>query len=150
MRGHRGECLLERRAYVWANIRQSSLEDTKPKKRVSLSLKIPSDTSVSSFAPTFAIFNYYLHLPDLLVSGARFRPEVRRKIQTTREEEQRKLKKADEDEKAEERRTESERKKKELRDNKLKGMSAEDQRKFLEKERERSGKKAEKKMMRKA
>lgn len=66
-----------------------------------------------------------------------------------RDEEQKKLRKLSDEEKAEERRLEGEKKKKELRDNRLKGMSAEDQRDFLEKERRRSGKKQEKKMSKK-
>ena len=68
----------------------------------------------------------------------------------TREGEQSKLRKADEEEKAEERRLENEKKKKELRDGKLKGMYAEEQRKFLEKERLMEGKRVEKKTMKKA
>ena len=128
----------------------ASIGDTKPKKRTSLALRLPAGTDASAYAPTMPIFTYFLRLPDQLASAAHFRPEVRRKINATREEEQRKLKKADEDEKAEERHKESDKKKKEMRDNKLKGMSAEEQRKYLDKERERSGKKAEKKMMRKA
>ena len=73
-----------------------------------------------------------------------------RKIRATREEEMRKLKKVDDDEKAEERRLEDIKKKKELRDGRLKGMSAEDQRKFLDKERERDNKRTSKKMQKKA
>ena len=87
-------------------------------------------------------------MPDQLASS-HFRSEVTRKIRTTREDEQRKLKKASEDEKAEERKLEGDKKKKEMRDGKLKGMSAEEQRKFLEKERERTGKRQEKKMSKK-
>lgn len=55
-----------------------------------------------------------------------------------------------EGEKAEERRLEGEKRKKETRDARLKGMSAEEQRKFLEKEREKGTRKQEKKMSRKA
>ena len=128
----------------------SRLNETNPKKRVSISLKIPSSSQASAYEPTLPIFNYFLRLPDMLAQHAHFRPEVRRKIQSVREEEQKKLRKASEDEKAEDRRFEAEKKKKEMRDNKLKGMSAEEQRKFLEKEREKSGKKQEKKMSRKA
>ena len=66
-----------------------------------------------------------------------------------RDEEQKKLRKLSDEEKAEERRLEGEKRKKELRDGRLKGMSAEDQRDFLDKERRRSGKKQEKKMSKK-
>ncbi|KAL8723174.1 MAG: hypothetical protein Q9181_007339, partial [Wetmoreana brouardii] len=71
-------------------------------------------------------------------------------IRTTREDELKKMKKADEGEKAEERRLEAEKMKKQQRDTRLKGLSAEEQRKFLEKEREKGQKRQEKKMSRKA
>ena len=89
-------------------------------------------------------------MPDHLTTSARFRPEVMKKIKAVREEEQKKISKASKEEEAEERRLESEKKKKEIRDNRMRGMSADEQRKFLEKERERTGKKQEKKMSRKA
>ena len=56
----------------------------------------------------------------------------------------------DEDEKAEERKAEVDKKKKEMRDSRLKGMSGEEQRKFLEREREKGNRKQERKMSRKA
>ena len=126
------------------------LDDTKPRKRLTLSLNLPSKTSPSAYDSTLPLFTHFLRLPDHLASQAHFRPEVTRKIRTVREEEQKKITKASDEEKAEERRAESEKKKKEMRDQKMRGMSAEEQRKFLEKERERSGKKNEKKMSRKA
>ncbi|KAI4171077.1 MAG: hypothetical protein LQ343_004489 [Gyalolechia ehrenbergii] len=126
------------------------LNEAAPHKRLILSLRLPSSTSASAYSSTLPLFEYFLHLPDLLVSAAHFRPEVTRKIRTTREEETKKLKKADEGEKAEERRLEAEKRKKEMRDTRLKGLSAEEQRKFLEKEREKGQKKQEKKMSRKA
>ena len=86
----------------------------------------------------------------MLAASAHFRPEVSRKIRSTREDEQRKLRKQSDEERAEERRLEGEKKKRETRDARLKGMSAEEQRDFLDKERRRSGKKQEKKMSRKA
>lgn len=84
------------------------------------------------------------------MSSAHFRPEVTRRIRATRDEEIRKLKRVDEGEKAEERRLEGDRKKKDIRDSRLKGMSAEEQRKFLEKEREKENRKTNKKMSKKA
>ncbi|KAL9128272.1 MAG: hypothetical protein Q9217_003034 [Psora testacea] len=127
-----------------------TLDDTKPRKRLSLSLHLPSGSSSTAYSSTLPIFNYFLRLPDQLASQAHFRPEVARKIRNVRDEEQRKITKASDEEQAEDRRKESEKKKKELRDNKMRGMSAEEQRKFLEKEREREGKRNEKKMSRKA
>ena len=126
------------------------LDDTKSGKRLSLSLKLPSGTSAAAYQPTIPLFEYFLRLPDQLVSHARFRPEVKRKIMAIREGEQSKLRKADDEEKAEERRLENDKKKRELREEKLKGMNADEQRKFLEKERLKEGKRGEKKQMRKA
>ena len=62
----------------------------------------------------------------------------------------RKLQKVGETEKAEERKLESDKKKKEIRDTRLKGMSADEQRKYLDREREKGNKRQEKKMSRKA
>ncbi|KAL8735124.1 MAG: hypothetical protein Q9166_001000 [cf. Caloplaca sp. 2 TL-2023] len=126
------------------------LNETTPRKRVILSLRLPSSTHPSAYESTIPIFEHFLKMPDTLVSTAHFRPEVTRKIRATRDEEIRKLKKADEGEKAEERRLEAEKKKKGIRDTRLKGLSAEEQRKFLEREREKGQKKQEKKMSRKA
>ena len=122
------------------------LDETKPRKRLTLSLNLPSSPSYDTTLP---LFSYFLRLPDFLASNAHFRPEVRKKITKTREEEQKKISKAGEEEKAEERRLEAEKSKKELRDSKMRGMSAEEQRKFLEKEREKEGRKREKKQTRK-
>ncbi|KAI4103632.1 MAG: hypothetical protein LQ339_004161 [Xanthoria mediterranea] len=126
------------------------LNEATPRKRIIVSLRLPSSIHASAYQPTMPIFEYFLKLPDTLVATAHFRGEVTRKIRATREEETKKLKKADEGEKAEERRLEAEKKKKEIRDTRLKGLSAEEQRKFLEREREKGQKKQEKKMSRKA
>ncbi|KAL8767397.1 MAG: hypothetical protein Q9209_006087 [Squamulea sp. 1 TL-2023] len=126
------------------------LNEATPRKRVILSLRLPSSTHPSAYEPTMPIFDFFLKMPDHLVATAHFRGEVTRKIRATREEESKKLKKAGEGEKAEERRLEAEKKKKEIRDTRLKGLSAEEQRKFLEREREKGQKKQEKKMSRKA
>ena len=72
-----------------------------------------------------------------------------RKIRSTRDEELKKLKKVDDDEKAEERRTEDVKRKKAEREVRLNGMSGEEQKKFLEKERERDQRKMGKKMTKK-
>ena len=115
------------------------LNDTVPRKRVSLSMKLTSDPAAT------ALFQYFLRIPDQLVSSAHFRPEAMRKIKATREEEMRKIRKIDEDEKAEERRTAGDKMKKEERDRKLSKMSADEQKKFLAKEKEQEQKKAMKK-----
>lgn len=56
----------------------------------------------------------------------------------------------DSEEKAEDRRLEEAKRKKVERDSRLKGMSAEEQRKYLEKEREKDQRKLGKKMTKKA
>ncbi|MCJ1355346.1 MAG: hypothetical protein MMC33_005337 [Icmadophila ericetorum] len=129
------------------------LNETIPKKRLHLSLRIPSSpspTSLSTYTSSIVLFAYFLRLSDQLASSARFRPEVTRKIKAAREEEIKKLKKLDTEEKAEDRRLEDAKRKKTERDSKLKGMSAEEQRKFLEKEREKDQRKMGKKMTKKA
>lgn len=84
-------------------------------------------------------------MSDHLVSAAHFRPEALRRIKQTREERIAKLRKADDEEKAEERKLAADKLKKEQRDAKLGRLSADEQRKFLEKERERNAKKGMKK-----
>ena len=128
--------------HVFINLR---LNETTPRKRLSLSLRLSS-----TYTQTTAIFTHFLRLPDALAATAHFRPEVQRKLRHTREEEARKLRKVDEGERAEERKLEGDRRKKEARGARLKGMSADEQRKFLEREREKGNKKQEKKLSRKA
>ncbi|EXJ89169.1 hypothetical protein A1O3_02233 [Capronia epimyces CBS 606.96] len=123
----------------------TTLNETTPKKRLHISLKLPSD---GNYLPTLPLFQAFLRLPDLLVSQARFRPEVMRKIHALRETEKAKLKKISDKEAEEERLKALDRVKKEERERKMKGMSAEEQRKFLERENEKQRKKAEKKMTR--
>jgi len=115
------------------------LNDTIPKKRVSLSMRI------NHSAPSTSLFAIFLRLPDHLVSTAHFRPEAMRKIKATREDEMRKIRKVDEDEKSEERRNQSDKMKKEERDRKLGNLSDVEQKKFLEKEREKDLRKSQKK-----
>ncbi|KAF2103857.1 DUF1682-domain-containing protein [Rhizodiscina lignyota] len=121
------------------------LDDTVPKKRVSLALRLPSGSSPSAYESTVPLFQCFIRLTDQLVKDARWRPEVMRRIKQTREEEIRKIRKVDEDEKAEQFKTAGDKRKKEEREAKLKGMNAEQQRKFLDKEREKDARKAQKK-----
>ena len=115
------------------------LNDTVPNKRILLSVRINSAASSTS------LFTYFLRLPDNLVNTAHFRAEATRKIHATREEEKRKIRKVDEEEKAEERRLASDKLKKEGRDRKLESLSADEQKKFLEKEKEKQQRKMNKK-----
>ncbi|KAJ9666180.1 hypothetical protein H2201_003614 [Coniosporium apollinis] len=118
------------------------LDETVPKKRITLSLHLPS--SPSAYSATLPLFHYFLRMPDQLVANAHFRPEAMRKVRQTREEEIRKIRRVDEDEKAEERKLKSDKEKKEKRDALLKGMSAKEQEKYLAKERAKTQRKSEK------
>jgi hypothetical protein len=113
-----------------------TLDDTKPKKRINLSLKLQSD-----YTSTLSLFQYFVRLPDHLASAAHFRPEALRRIKQTREEQIAKIRKVDEEEKAEERKLTADKLKREQRDAKLGRLSADEQRKFLDKERERDSRK---------
>lgn len=66
-----------------------------------------------------------------------------RRVRATRDEESKKIKKAGSDEKAEDRRLKLERTKKMERDAKLKMLSSEEQKKFLEKERAKEFRKSQ-------
>lgn len=112
-----------------------SLDDLVPKKRVTLTLKLNAGTN------TIPLFSYFLRLPDQLVSSAHFRPEVMRRVRQTREEETKKIRKLVEAEGAEDRKLLSDKAKKEQRDRKLKGLSADEQKRFLEREREKEQRK---------
>ena len=65
-----------------------------------------------------------------------------RRVKATRDDEIKKIRKLDEQEKAEGRKEKTDKAKKEEREKILKGLSADDQRKFLEKEREKNQRKA--------
>lgn len=122
------------------------LDDFTSKKRITLFLRFPTTGSWSSTLP---LFKAYLRLPDTLANIAHFRPEVLKRVRATREEEIKKIKKIDTEEKAEERRTQAEKSKKQERDAKLKGLSSEQQKKFLEKERAKEYRKSQMKGARK-
>ena len=119
------------------------LDETVPKKRIYLSLNIPSS---GDYSKTLPIFEYFIRLTDTLVQSAHFRPEVLRKVKTTREDAIRKLAKADEEEKAEDRALEREKSKKLKRDLELKALDAKGQKKYLEKEKEKEMRKNQKRM----
>ncbi|OLN93974.1 UPF0674 endoplasmic reticulum membrane protein [Colletotrichum chlorophyti] len=120
----------------------TSLAETTPRKRIFLRYRLPSNNNYESLLP---LFDYYTRLPDALVSGAHFRPEVLRKVRSVREETIAQIKKAADAEKAEERALERERQKKAKRDAELSLLDAKAQKKYLERERERDMKKSMKK-----
>jgi len=113
-----------------------TLDDTKPRKRINLALKLQSDST-----STLPIFTQFLRLPDHLATAAHFRPEALRRIKQTRDEQIAKIRKVEDEEKAEERKLAADKLKKEQRDAKLGRLSADEQRKFLDKERERDSRK---------
>lgn len=123
----------------------TTLNETTPKKRLQISLKLPSN---GDYLPTLPVFQAFLRLPDYLVGSGKLRPEVMKKINAVREAEKAKLKKISDKEAEEERLRTLDKVKKEERDRKMKGMTAEEQRKFLERENEKQRKKAEKRMTR--
>ena len=106
------------------------------KKRLQLKLRIGQESTSKPILSTF------LRMPDQLVSGAHFRAEVLRRVKATRDEEIKKIRKLDESEKAEGRKTATDKAKKDERERKLKGMSADEQRKFLDKERDKDQRKS--------
>ncbi|TVY36935.1 UPF0674 endoplasmic reticulum membrane protein [Lachnellula occidentalis] len=120
----------------------SKLDETIPKKRIYLSMRLPSSGDYTNLLP---IFQYFIRLTDTLVQSAHFRPEVLRKVRTTRDDMIRKLQKADDEEKNEEIKLEREKVKKQKRDAELKGLNAKAQKKYLEKEKEKEMKRAQKK-----
>ncbi|KAI9754989.1 MAG: hypothetical protein M4579_004463 [Chaenotheca gracillima] len=122
----------------------TKLDEAVSKKRIHFSYRLGS--SVDAEKDMSPIFSYFLRLSDRLVASAHFRPEVMRKVRATRETQVRKLRKADEEEEAEERATKKEKEKKEKREALLKGLSADEQRKFLDKEREKDQRKNQKKI----
>lgn len=121
----------------------TTIDEAKPRKRIHVCFRVPSD---KDYANVLALFQTFIRLADHLPATAHFRPEVTKKIKQTRETESAKLKKVADKEAEEERLRQMEKLKKEERDRKMKGMSAEEQRKFLEKEAEKNRRKQTKKM----
>ncbi|GKZ24138.1 hypothetical protein AbraIFM66951_008075 [Aspergillus brasiliensis] len=124
------------------------IEETTPRKRIELSVTLPS--SAEGYNTTLPLFTQFLRFADRLVGAAHFRPEVMRKVRSTRDEEIKKLRRADEEEKAEERRLAAEKVKKEDRERLLRGMSADEQKKYLEREQQKEHRRMMKKSTRRA
>lgn len=110
-------------------------------------MKVPSSAGYSNVLP---LFEYFIRLPDTLVQVAHFRPEVMRRVRSTRDDAIKRLQKIDDEEKAEERALEREKAKKLKRDLELKGLSATEQKKYLEREKKQELKKSQKKMTQRA
>lgn len=120
----------------------TKIEETTPRKRICLRYRLPSSNNYDNLVPLFSVF---LRIPDLLVSSARFRPEVLRKVKSVRDEAIKQIQKAEEEEKAEERAMERDKAKKAKRDAELNALDAKSQKKYLDKEKEKQIRKANKK-----
>lgn len=127
-------------------------QETTPKKRIYLALLLPgtASTSASFYEATNGIFAYFLRMPDQLVASAHFRPEVMRKMRQVRDEQINRLQKAEQEERDSERASKRDREKKEKRESTLKGLSADEQRKYLEREREKEMRRSQKRMSQRA
>lgn len=91
--------------------------------------------------PLFAAF---LRLPDHLASSGHFRAEVMRKVKSVRDETIKQIQKAADEEKAEERAAERDKVRKAKRDAELNALDAKAQKKYLDKEKEKQMRKANK------
>lgn len=125
----------------------ATLAETEPKKRIILQLRMPHPTDAPKVA---RLVQAYIRLIDHLVERAHFRPEVTRKIKAAREDANRKMRRAEEEAAAEEREARRVDERKKERDAKLSRMTASEQKKFLEKEREKETRRGMKKQQRKA
>lgn len=132
----------------------SRIEETTPKKRLVLHMTLPTSNSLFSLVPflpypsTFSsssLVQTFIRLTDHLVNTAHFRPEVHRKVKATRDEQVKALERVKEEEQREERDQKKAEEKKKQRDGRLRGMSAEEQKRFLEKEKEKELRRAAKK-----
>ncbi|KAF8423538.1 hypothetical protein EV426DRAFT_563207 [Tirmania nivea] len=131
------------------------IEETVPKKRQILHLTLPSSNSLFSLIPflpspapnaaTPALLSAFIRFTDHLVSVAHFRPEVHRKLKATRDEQIKALQKVKDEEEKEERDQKKAEEKKRGRDARLRGMTSDEQRRFLEKEKEKEMRRAAKK-----
>jgi DNA polymerase sigma len=92
------------------------------------------------------IWAAFLRLTDKLVANAHFRPEIMRKVKAVREDEMRRIAKIADEEESEKRKEKADKDKREKRDALLKNMSSAEQKKFLEKEREKGMRKSQKRM----
>lgn len=107
-------------------------------------------SSQSAFASTIPLFEQFLGFTDKLVASGHFRAEVSRKVRNIRDGEIKRLRRVDEEEKAEERKQAAEKIKKEERERTLRGMTADEQRKFLDREAQKGQRRSTKKATRKA
>lgn len=122
--------------------RPSTIEETAPRKRLFLRYRLPSDNNYDNLLP---LFNVFVRFPDHLAASGHFRPEVLRKVKNVRDETIKQIQKLSEDEKAEERAIEREKAKRAKRDAELNALDAKAQKKYLDKEKDKQMRKANKK-----
>ncbi|KAK2935686.1 hypothetical protein FoTM2_003629 [Fusarium oxysporum f. sp. vasinfectum] len=125
----------------------ATLEETTPRKRLFLKYALPSDGNYDNLLP---LFSHFLQLPDVLVKVAHFRPEVSKKVRSTREHAISELKKTAESQRQEELLLEKEKARKAKRDAELKGLDAKAQKRYLEKEREKEMRRSQKRQTQRA
>jgi hypothetical protein len=117
------------------------ISETVARKRIYLKYRMPSSNNYDNLVPLFTVF---VRLADQLAVSAQFRPEVLRKVKAVRDETIRQIQKVAEDEKNEERTLEREKVKKAKRDAELNALDAKGQKKYLDKEKEKQLRKANK------
>ncbi|KAG9505542.1 hypothetical protein J7337_002514 [Fusarium musae] len=125
----------------------ATLEETTPRKRLFLKYALPSNGNYDNLLP---LFSHFIQLPDVLVKVAHFRPEVSKKIRSTREHAISELKKTAESQRQEELLLEREKARKAKRDAELKGLDAKAQKRYLEKEREKEMRRSQKRQTQRA
>ncbi|KAJ6032680.1 hypothetical protein N7540_003412 [Penicillium herquei] len=121
----------------------TKIDETAPKKRIQLSVNLSSGNEA-----TLPLFNQFLRFGDKLVAAAHFRGEVMRKVRSVRDEEIKKLRRVEDEEKAEERKLAAEKVKKDERERLLRGMTADEQRKYLDRESQKEQRRNQKRMTR--
>ncbi|KAI1828373.1 hypothetical protein F4861DRAFT_489831 [Xylaria intraflava] len=119
-----------------------TLDEATPRKRIFIRYRLPSNNNYENLLP---LFSYFVRLPDQLASVAHFRVEVLRKVKSVREENIKQIQKIADEEKAEERALERDKARKAKRDAELNALDAKAQKRYLEKEKEKELRKAQKK-----
>lgn len=129
-----------------ASDRPNTLEEAAPRPEIKLSLKFPSNSE--ELETSKKVLNAAINLVDICASKKKWRPEVAKKIKTTREAEIKKVQKQLDEVKAEELAQKKAEKKREQQQN-LSKLSPAEQRKQEQKEREKEQKRQTKRQSKK-
>jgi hypothetical protein len=127
------------------NEKPTSLEETRPRKRLILRHRVPSGTGPTAYDTLLPIFSYFIRLPDFLAQNAHFRPEAMKKVRSTRDAMVASLQKVLDEKDAEERAIEREKAKKAKRAAELQGLDAKAQKKYLDRESAKEMRRSQKK-----